>query len=207
MGSSVLLRPAGGDDHPVLTLVPFFYNSKVYTAYEFLEKRFDAKTRSLTSFLFLLSRGMAVGAAVSAPAVVLSLVLGWNLTATSLAITLPAVVYTMFGGVQAVTWTDVKIMVLVVFGLFRSSYGRARVSRWGQSDEGWAWARPTAGNGRAVVRSQNHTPSESGKSRRCSFLFDFGTRQSRSSESTRALGDGHESRCMSATGRSRSRSS
>ena len=100
-----------------MTLVPFFYNSGVYTAYEYLERRFDAKTRSFTSFLFLLSRGMAVGAAVSAPAVVLSLVLGWNLTATSLAITMPAVVYTMFGGVQAVTWTDVKIMYLVVFGL------------------------------------------------------------------------------------------
>jgi len=101
-----------------LTLVPFFYKSGVYTAYEYLEKRFDAKTRSLTSLLFLISRGMAVGAAVSAPAVVLSLVLGWDLTATSLAITAPAVVYTMIGGVQAVTWTDVKIMVLVVFGLF-----------------------------------------------------------------------------------------
>jgi SSS family solute:Na+ symporter len=100
-----------------MTLVPFFYRSKVYTAYEYLERRFDAKTRSMTSFLFLLSRGMSCGAVVSAPAVVLSLVLGWNVAATSLAITLPAVVYTMFGGVQAVTWTDVKIMVLVVFGL------------------------------------------------------------------------------------------
>jgi SSS family solute:Na+ symporter len=100
-----------------VTLVPFFYNSGVYTAYEYLERRFDAKTRSFTSLLFLLSRGMAVGAAVSAPAVVLSLVLGWNLTATSLAIAMPAVIYTMFGGVQAVTWTDVKIMFLVVFGL------------------------------------------------------------------------------------------
>jgi Na+/proline symporter len=100
-----------------MTLVPFFYRSGVYTAYEYLEGRFDAKTRSLTSLLFLLSRGMSVGAVVSAPAVVLSLVLGWNLTATSLAITMPAVVYTMFGGVQAVTWTDVKIMVLIVFGL------------------------------------------------------------------------------------------
>jgi len=101
-----------------VTLVPFFYRSGVYTAYEYLERRFDAKTRSLTSFLFLVSRGMAVGAAVSAPAVVLSLVLDWNLTATSLAITMPAVVYTMVGGVQAVTWTDVKVMALVVFGLF-----------------------------------------------------------------------------------------
>jgi solute:Na+ symporter, SSS family len=101
-----------------LTLVPFFYRSGVYTAYEYLERRFDGKTRSLTSLLFLLSRGMSVGAVISAPAVVLSLVLGWNLTATALAITMPAVVYTMFGGVQAVTWTDVKIMVLIVLGLF-----------------------------------------------------------------------------------------
>ena len=101
-----------------LTLVPFFYKSGVYTAYEYLERRFDAKTRSLTSALFLMSRGMSCGAVISAPAVVLSLVLGWDLTATALAIALPAVVYTMFGGVQAVTWTDVKIMVLVVFGLF-----------------------------------------------------------------------------------------
>ena len=101
-----------------VTLVPFFYQSGVYTAYEYLEQRFDGKTRTLTSFLFLVSRGMACGAVVSAPAVVLSLVLGWNLTATALAITMPAVVYTMFGGVQAVTWTDVKIMVLIVIGLF-----------------------------------------------------------------------------------------
>ena len=101
-----------------ITLVPFFYNSRVYTAYEYLERRFDGKTRSLTSLLFLISRGMSCGAVVSAPAVVLSLVLGWNLTLTSLAITMPAVVYTMFGGVQAVTWTDVKVMVLIVFGMF-----------------------------------------------------------------------------------------
>ena len=99
------------------TLVPFFYNSRVYTAYEYLESRFDAKTRSFTSLLFLVSRGLSVGAVVSAPAVVLSLVLGWNLTATSLAITMPAVVYTMFGGVQAVTWTDIKTMSLIVGGM------------------------------------------------------------------------------------------
>src|SRR5687768_12544081 len=99
------------------TLVPFFYHARVYTAYEYLEHRFDAKTRSLTSLLFLISRGLSVGAVISAPAVVLSLVLDWNLIATSLAITLPAVVYTMFGGVQAVTWTDVKTTTLIVGGL------------------------------------------------------------------------------------------
>src|SRR5688572_25396243 len=68
-----------------VTLVPFFYRSHVYTAYEYLEKRFDARTRGVTSFLFLLSRGMSCGAVVSAPAVVLSLVLGWNVALTSLA--------------------------------------------------------------------------------------------------------------------------
>jgi SSS family transporter len=101
-----------------LTLVPFFYRSGVYTAYEYLERRFDAKTRTFTSLLFLISRGMSCGAVVSAPAVVLSLILGWDLTLTALAITVPAVIYTMFGGVQAVAWTDVKIMALIVFGLF-----------------------------------------------------------------------------------------
>src|SRR5918992_5297653 len=63
-----------------VTLVPFFYNSGVYTAYEYLESRFDAKTRSFTSFLFLLSRGMSCGAVVAAPAVVLSLILDLNVT-------------------------------------------------------------------------------------------------------------------------------
>jgi SSS family solute:Na+ symporter len=101
-----------------LTLVPFFYRSGVYTAYEYLERRFDAKTRAFTSLLFLISRGMSCGAVVSAPAVVLSLILGWDLTLTALVIAGPAVIYTMWGGVQAVTWTDVKIMGLIVFGLF-----------------------------------------------------------------------------------------
>ena len=100
-----------------VTLVPFFYNARVYTAYEYLEKRFDARVRSITSLLFLISRGLSVGAIISAPAVVLSLVLDWNIVATSVAISLPAIVYTMFGGVQAVTWTDVKTMSLIVGGL------------------------------------------------------------------------------------------
>ena len=100
-----------------LTAVPFFYRARVYTAYEYLERRFDVRTRTLTSGLFLVSRGMSVGAIVAAPAVVLSVVLGWNVTLTSLLICAPAVVYTMLGGVQAVTWTDVKVMGLTVFVL------------------------------------------------------------------------------------------
>jgi SSS family solute:Na+ symporter len=100
-----------------VTFVPFFYNARVFTAYEWLEKRFDAKTRSLTSFLFLVSRGMSCGAIISAPAVVLSIVFGLDVTSTALLIGLPAIVYTIFGGVQAVTWTDVKIMTLIIGGL------------------------------------------------------------------------------------------
>ena len=101
-----------------VTLVPFFYRAKVYTAYEYLERRFDVKTRTLASILFLCSRGLSCGVIVAAPAVILSIILGWNLTVTILAIGLPTVLYTMVGGVQAVTWTDVKQMGVIVLGLF-----------------------------------------------------------------------------------------
>ena len=100
-----------------VTLVPFFHRAKVYTAYEYLERRFDAKTRALTSFLFLVSRALSTGAVISAPAVVLSVVLGLSVTSTCLLIALPTALYTMFGGVEAVAWTDVKQMVLIVGGL------------------------------------------------------------------------------------------
>jgi Na+/proline symporter len=100
-----------------VTLVPFFHTARVYTAYEYLERRFDAKTRAFTSLLFLLSRSMSLGVVISAPAVVLAVILGIDVTATVLLIALPTAVYTMFGGVQAVTWTDVKQMVLIVGGL------------------------------------------------------------------------------------------
>jgi len=100
-----------------LTVVPFFHRAKVYTAYEYLERRFDAKTRALTSLLFLASRGMSCGVIVAAPAVILSIILGWNLTLTVLAIGVPTALYTMVGGVQAVTWTDVKQMAVIVAGV------------------------------------------------------------------------------------------
>ena len=100
-----------------VTVVPFFWRAKVYTAYEYLERRFDLKTRTLTACLFLLSRGLACSVIVAAPAVILSIVLGWNLTLTVLAIGAPTVVYTVVGGVQAVTWTDVKQMAIIVLGI------------------------------------------------------------------------------------------
>jgi Na+/proline symporter len=100
-----------------VTLVPFFYRAGVYTAYEYLERRFDLKTRTLASVLFLCSRGLSCGVIIAAPAVILSIILGWNLTLTILAIGLPTAIYTMVGGVQAVTWTDVKQMAVIVIGL------------------------------------------------------------------------------------------
>jgi len=100
-----------------VTAVPFFYRARVYTAYEYLERRFDARTRTLTSSFFLLSRGLGVGVIIAAPAVILSIVLGWNEFATIFAIGLSTTVYTMFGGVRAVTWTDVKQMVIIFAGL------------------------------------------------------------------------------------------
>ncbi len=100
-----------------VTVVPFFHRAQVFTAYEYLEKRFDVKVRTLTSFFFLISRGLGVGTIISAPSIVLSIVFGWNLIATIFAIGLSTTIYTVFGGVQAVTWTDVKQMFIIFFGM------------------------------------------------------------------------------------------
>ena len=100
-----------------VTLVPFFYRAKVYTAYEYLEQRFDAKTRTLAAVLFLLLRSLSCGAVIAAPAVILSVVLDFNLTLTILLISVPTAIYTILGGVQAVTWTDVKQMFVIVAGV------------------------------------------------------------------------------------------
>ncbi|HEV8215031.1 MAG TPA: sodium:solute symporter, partial [Gemmatimonadaceae bacterium] len=100
-----------------VTLVPFLHGARVYTAYEFLERRFDAKTRSFTALLFLLSRGMSASTIIAAPAVVFSAIFGWNLWLCVALIGVPAILYTMIGGVQAVTWVDVKQMFLIVGAL------------------------------------------------------------------------------------------
>jgi SSS family transporter len=97
-----------------VTAVPFFHRARVYTAYEYLERRFDVKTRSLASFLFLMGRAFSLGVTLAAPAVVMSSILGWTLPVTVFAICVPMILYTSFGGVQAVQWTDVKQMILVV---------------------------------------------------------------------------------------------
>lgn len=100
-----------------VTVVPFFYRAKVFTAYEYLERRFDARTRTMTSFLFLMSRGLSCGVIIAAPSVILSIVLGWDRLATILAMGLSTTIYTMLGGVRAVTWTDVKQMIVIFAGL------------------------------------------------------------------------------------------
>src|SRR5437867_6128098 len=100
-----------------VTVVPFFHRAKVYTAYEYLERRFDVRTRSLASFLFLMGRAFSLGVTLAAPAVVMSAILGWPLPITVLAICGPMIVYTTLGGVQAVAWTDVKQMFVVVGGM------------------------------------------------------------------------------------------
>src|SRR5438067_406693 len=100
-----------------LTVVPFFTRARVYTAYEYLERRFDARTRSLASFLFLMGRAFSLGVTLAAPAVVMSTILGWQLPVTVLAICVPMIIYTTIGGVQAVAWTDVKQMFIVVGGM------------------------------------------------------------------------------------------
>lgn len=99
------------------TLVPFLHGARVFTAYEYLERRFNAPTRSLTAFLFLCSRGLSCGAIIAAPAVVFSAVFGWSLGWSVALIGVPTVLYTMVGGVQAVTWADVKQMVLIIAAL------------------------------------------------------------------------------------------
>ena len=100
-----------------VTLVPFLRGAGVYTAYEYLERRFGAPTRVATAFLFLISRGMSCGVIIAAPAVVFSAVFGWPLAWCVALIGIPTVAYTMLGGIQAVTWADVKQMVLIVIAL------------------------------------------------------------------------------------------
>jgi solute:Na+ symporter, SSS family len=104
-----------------VTFVPFFRHANVYTAYEFLERRFDAKTRSFTALLFLISRGMSTGVVISAPAVVLSVMIGADISIICVLLAVPTAIYTMYGGVQAVAWTDVKQMYLIVGGLLAAA--------------------------------------------------------------------------------------
>ncbi|MDH5589265.1 MAG: sodium:solute symporter, partial [Gemmatimonadota bacterium] len=97
--------------------VPFFYRAKLYTAYEYLENRFGPHTRSLTAFLFLVSRGLAAGIVLYAPAIVLSVIMGWDERATILIMGAVTIGYTTMGGITAVIWTDVVQMVMMFVGI------------------------------------------------------------------------------------------
>src|ERR1051325_3877205 len=99
------------------TLVPFFHRASVFTAYQYLEQRFDSKTRTFTALLFLFSRSLSCSVIISAPAVVMSVILGLSVTQTCLLIGIPTTIFTMFGGVRAVAYTDVKQMFAVIISL------------------------------------------------------------------------------------------
>jgi Na+/proline symporter len=99
------------------TVVPAFHRANVYTAYEYLERRFDSKTRALVSAIFLIERGLADGVALCAPAIVLTVVLGWPDRVTVVVMGVLVVSYTVFGGIKAVTWTEVQQMVIIFLGL------------------------------------------------------------------------------------------
>lgn len=97
--------------------VPFFHRAKVVTAYEFLEQRFDSKTRLAASIIFLIQRGLGVGLALYAPAVVLSVIFGWPERFTVLIMAAVVLGYAVPGGIKAVTWTDVQQMMLIFLGV------------------------------------------------------------------------------------------
>ncbi len=97
--------------------VPRFLSSGVYTAYEYLEKRFDSKTRTLVSAVFLAQRGLGVGIALSAPAVVLTAILGWPDQWTALIVGCVVIAYTVSGGIAAITWADFVQMIIMTTGL------------------------------------------------------------------------------------------
>jgi len=99
------------------TAVPVFHRANVYTAYEYLEQRFDAKTRALVSVIFMIQRGLASGLSLYAPAVVLSIILGWSDRWTTVMMGLLVITYTSVGGIKAVTWADVQQMSLILCGL------------------------------------------------------------------------------------------
>jgi SSS family transporter len=101
-----------------VTFVPVFHRLKVYTAYEFLEQRFDLKTRVLTSFLFLLQRGVSTGISISAPAIILSSLLGWDILWTNIFMGGILIIYTVSGGAKAVAYTQQLQLIIIFAGLF-----------------------------------------------------------------------------------------
>jgi len=105
-----------------ITFVPIYHKLKVYTAYEFLEQRFDLKTRALTAFLFLIQRGLSTGITIYAPSIILSTILNINTTYTTLFIGSVVVLYTVYGGTKAVSYTQMLQMSIIFAGLFFAGF-------------------------------------------------------------------------------------
>ena len=105
-----------------IVFIPIYHRLKVYTAYEYLESRFDVKTRSLTAILFLIQRGLAAGITIYAPAIVLSAVLGWNLTYLNIIIGILVIIYTVSGGTKAVSITQKQQMAIIFIGMFAAFF-------------------------------------------------------------------------------------
>ena len=101
-----------------LVFIPIYHKLKVYTAYEYLEKRFDQKTRTLTALLFLIQRSLSAGITIFAPAIILSSVLGWDLITVNIIIGSLVIFYTVSGGTKAVNYTQKYQMIIIFFGLF-----------------------------------------------------------------------------------------
>ena len=104
------------------TFIPIFRTLNVYTAYEYLEKRFDSKTRSLTAFLFLLQRGLSTGITIYAPSIILSTILNIDITYTTLFTGSIVILYTVYGGTKAVSYTQMFQMGIIFTGLFIAGY-------------------------------------------------------------------------------------
>lgn len=102
--------------------IPIYYKLKVYTAYEYLESRFDIKTRMLGAFLFLVQRGLAAGITIYAPAIILSSILGWNLNATIFLTGITVIIYTVTGGTTAVSTTQKYQMAIIMIGMFAAFF-------------------------------------------------------------------------------------
>jgi len=105
-----------------ITAVPLYHKLKVYTAYEYLESKFDLKTRALAAFLFLIQRGLAAGLTIYAPSIILSILLGWNIYITNLVIGGVVIIYTTTGGSKAVGWTQFHQMIIITIGMFAAFY-------------------------------------------------------------------------------------
>lgn len=105
-----------------LVFIPLYHRLKVYTAYEFLENRFDLKTRSLTAILFLIQRGLAAGITIFAPAIILSVVLGWNIVTLNIVIGVLVIIYTVSGGTKAVTVTQKQQMFVIFAGMIAALF-------------------------------------------------------------------------------------